>query len=101
MQVVERSSVLALSLAIALIAAAKWIGFRAEDQRCLSAVRAVPGVSGDAVWSAARGARGVFVVQAGDVAFACSDDAIPLLTARTEAARALLPDREPEKAPPR
>ena len=98
MQVVERSSVLALSLALAMIAAAKWIGFRAEDQRCLSAVRSVPGFPADAAWTVARGPDGVTVARVADYAIACSDDSIPLLTPMTEAARTVMPGRAPAKA---
>lgn len=95
MQVVERSSVLALSLALAMIAAAKWIGFRAEDQRCLSTVRAVPGIPADAAWTIERGRDGILEARAGDLVFTCSDDSIPLLTPKSDAARARLPGAAP------
>lgn len=92
MQVVERSSVLALFLAITTLVAAKWIGARAEGQRCLSSVRAVPNVPRGADWTVHR-EHGGRRVTAGDLAFECNDDAIPLLTPKTDAARALLPGR--------
>lgn len=92
MQVVERSSVLALFLAITTLVAAKWIGTRAEGQRCLSAVRALEGAPPEARWTVERDASGMRVM-AGELEFTCSDDPIPLLTGKTDAARALTPGR--------